>query len=95
MANSGDNERKPSPAPFWTAPQPAKAPTPDPPITRQVVLPEKVAVKYLAEASGQDLNIIVALMRELHIIVSVDRSVDFEDAVKILRRYGIAAKKAV
>ena len=95
VTNRGDSERKPAPAPFWTAPsQQPKAATPDPPITREILLPEKVAVKYLAEASGQDLSTVVALMRE-RIFVRVDRSVDFEDAAKILRRYGIAANREV
>ena len=68
-------------------------PIPEPPITRRVTLPEKVSVKFLAEISDQTLDAIAAVMRQLRIVVSVDRSVDFEDAVRILWRYGIAADR--
>jgi len=57
--------------------------------------PEKVAVRYLAEVSGQQLSTILALMNTLRIIVEVNRSVDFDDAAKILRRYGIGADRNV
>ena len=73
----------------------ALPPVPPPPITRQVSLPEVVAVKYLAEVSGASLHTIVLDMQELREGTSVDRSVDFELAAKILRKYGIAAKRAV
>src|SRR6266496_173178 len=66
---------------------------PYPPVTRHVRLPEKVSVLFLAEASGQDLHAIMEVMTELRIIVSVNRSVDFADAQKILRRYGIWAAR--
>src|SRR5690242_10670106 len=88
-------ERKPQPPSWWQAPpQQVRMSPPDPPITHHVVLPEKVAVKYLVEVSGQDLNTILSLMRELRIIVEPSRSVDFQDAAKILGRYGIGAEKA-
>jgi hypothetical protein len=32
-------------------------------------------------------------MQELHIVGEVSRSIDFEDAAKILLKYGIAAKR--
>jgi hypothetical protein len=71
----------------------AVPPMPDPPITRQISLPQKVSVRYLAEVSGASLGPIEMLMRELRICVSVMRSIDFEDAAKILRKYGIEAKR--
>jgi hypothetical protein len=61
----------------------------DPPITRQVFLPEKVSVKYLAEISGAGIFAI-----SMHASVGVNRSVAFEEAAKILRKYGIEAKRA-
>ena len=64
-----------------------------PPVTREVKLPEKVSVRFLAEFSGQDLHTITKVMHDLRIIVSPDRSVDFADAQKILRTYGIWAKR--
>jgi hypothetical protein len=60
-----------------------------------VLLPEKVAVRYLAEETGQSLNTIVLVMHELRIGIEVNRSLDFEDAAKVLRRYGIAAERQV
>jgi hypothetical protein len=34
-------------------------------------------------------------MSELRIFVSINRSLDFDDAARILRRYGIAAERQV
>jgi len=68
-------------------------PAPYPPVTRHVRLPEKVSVRFLAEASGQDLHAIAKVMADLRIIVNVNRSVDFADAQKILRKYGIWAER--
>jgi len=69
-------------------------PRPDPPITRRVTLPGVVSVKFIAEATGQSLHKIANRMNELRIIVSVNRSIEFDDAVRILRRYGIGADRA-
>ena len=73
----------------------ALAAVPLPPITRQVSLPDVVAVKYLAEVSGASLYTITLDMHELGASTSVHRSVDFELAAKILRKYGIAAIRDV
>jgi hypothetical protein len=67
----------------------------DPPITRLVSLPEKVSIKYLAEISGASLYTMSIVLDEMQVFVRVDRSVDFETAVRILRKYGIAAKRDV
>ena len=64
-----------------------------PPVTKRVTLPEKVSVRFLAEFSGQDLHTINRVLHELRIAVDVNRSVDFEDAQRILRRYGIWAER--
>jgi hypothetical protein len=69
-------------------------PMPLPPITRRITLPEIVSVRYLAEVSGKDINHILRVMSRLRILASVDRSISFDDAVRILRRYGIGADKA-
>ena len=91
--NSNDDDPKTPPSPIpREVPSPAPT-TPEPPIKGHVTLPEKVAVTYLAEVSGQTLETIAALMDELRIIVAIERSVDFADAARILRRYGIAAEK--
>jgi hypothetical protein len=60
----------------------------NPPITRQVFLPEKVSVKYLAEVSGAGIFAI-----SMHASVSINRSVAFEEAARILLKYGIEAKR--
>jgi len=65
----------------------AMRPAPDPPITRQISLPEKVSVKYLAEITG-------ASVRTITTLVSIHRSVDFEVAARILRKFGIEAKRS-
>ena len=66
-------------------------PLPDPPITRKVLLSEKVSVRHLAEASGASLYTIIITLREWHVIIEVDRSVDFNISARLLRKYGIAA----
>src|ERR1700733_9835181 len=72
----------------------ALPPAPLPPISRLVSLPDVVAVRYLAEVSGASLNTIILELREGYSVNrSVNRSVDFELAAKILRKYGIAAKR--
>jgi hypothetical protein len=68
--------------------------TPRPKLTRLVFLPEKVSVMYLAEVSGSSLYTMEILMKELHIFSEPFRSIDFADAAKILRTYGILAKRA-
>jgi|SRR5580692_692336 hypothetical protein len=66
----------------------------DPPITRQISLPEVISVQYLADISGVSLHTMTTLMDEMRVGVNVGRSVDFEVAAKILLKYGIAAKRA-
>jgi len=68
--------------------------SPEPPIIRKILLPEKVAVRYLAEVSGASLYTIIITLRELHVIIDVERSVDFNIAAKLLRKYGIAAMRS-
>src|ERR1035438_1732548 len=58
-----------------------------PPITKRVTLPGKVSVRFIAEVSGQDLQTINGVMHALRIAVDVNRSIDFDDAQRILRRY--------
>jgi hypothetical protein len=60
-----------------------------PPITRHVTLPEVVAVRYLAELlrlSKEDVSALCGYFGE--------RSVPFDQAQKILRKYGILADRA-
>jgi len=68
---------------------PQAPPTPLPSITQRVALPEVVAVRYLAELlqlSQEDVSALCGYFGE--------RSVPFDQAQKILRKYGIWADKA-
>jgi len=65
-----------------------------PPIWKRVALPEKVSVKYLAEISGDSLGEFLEEMHKFRILIDANRAVDFADAEKILRAYGIAADRA-
>jgi len=69
-------------------------PPAEPPITRHVTLPEKVSVKFMAEISGQELSVIVDDLVRLRCFLGLNRSLDFEDAAKVLRKYGISATRA-
>jgi len=64
-----------------------------PAIWKRVVLPREVSVKYLAEVSGDTLGEFLEEMRKLRILIDASRAVDFDDAAKILREYGIAADR--
>jgi hypothetical protein len=69
-------------------------PPAEPPITRYVTLPEKVSVKFMADISGQELSTIVDDLVRLRCFLGLNRSLDFEDAAKLLRKYGISATRA-
>jgi hypothetical protein len=75
--------------------QPATVPDSQPPITRRVTLPEKVSVGYLAEITGQELRTVIDELVRLRLFLGVNRSLDFDDASNLLRRYGIGADRAV
>jgi len=65
------------------------APNPLPPITQRVTLPQVVAVRYMAELlrlSKEEVSGLCGYFGE--------RSVPFDQAQKILRKYGIWADKA-
>jgi hypothetical protein len=66
---------------------------PEPKLTGLVFLPEKVSVRYLMEKTGASDYTMTLLMRELNIAGEISRSIEFEDAARILRTYGILAKK--
>jgi hypothetical protein len=79
-------------APVWRKPLP-EVKRLDAPARCHIGLPDKVAVKYLADVSGLTLRTIVEDMERLRIFVSVDRSVDFDDAARVLLKYGIKAHR--
>ena len=61
--------------------------------TDTVSLPEMVSVRYLMEITGATAQTMTLLMRKLGILGEVTRNIDFEDAARILSRYGIFAKR--
>jgi hypothetical protein len=64
------------------------------PIIRQiVVLPDLVSAQYLAEVSQVSLRTIELDLQEMGAGVSFGCSINFEVAARILRKYGIAAKR--
>ena len=71
-------------------------PEPLPPIVRSVTLPERVAIRYLAEllGPGRHSRIMEELRKEFGVGTSWYRSVSFDEAQKLLRRHGILAEKA-
>jgi hypothetical protein len=58
-----------------------------------VFLPEQVSVRYLMEMTGATADTMLLLMRNLGVIGEISRSVHFDDAARILNRYGILAKR--
>jgi hypothetical protein len=68
---------------------PQATPTPLPPITQRITLPEVVAVSYLAELLQLSKENVSALCGYFG-----ERSVPFDLAQEILRKYGILADKA-
>src|SRR5262245_56444542 len=74
--------------------QPAVVNQSPPPITRRVALPEKVSVGYLAEITCPDVHTVVAELVRLRLFLGVNRSLDLEDAAKLLEKYGIGADRA-
>jgi hypothetical protein len=64
-------------------------------ITQLLCLPKKVSAKYLAELSGTSLYTVFSVVLELRVRINDDLSIDFEEAAKILLKYGIATKRAI
>jgi|SRR5882672_3142157 len=60
----------------------------------EVMLPEKVTVDYLASLLGRKPFQIIANLMELGLFVTAQQEVAFEMAAKVLRKYGLMAKKA-
>ncbi len=80
------------PPPTWSAKRKkVGSPPPDPPITRRVTLPDTVTVGYLAELTSQKPTRIVEELKRLKCYREI--ALDFEDAAKLLRKYGIGADR--
>lgn len=63
-------------------------------IPREVVIPETILVMELAKVAGQKPFKIIADLMEIGIFANVKQKVKFEAAERVLKKYGITAKKA-
>jgi hypothetical protein len=94
LPNSDEGNRDYWPPPIWSAKEKeTPAPPKDPPVVRQVTLPEKVSVGYLAEITGRELIKVVDELVRMRCFLGKYRSLDFEDAAKFLRKYGVGANR--
>jgi hypothetical protein len=64
------------------------------PSIREVVIPDEILVKDLAKIAGQKPFKIIADLMEIGIFANVTQKIGFETASRILKKYGIIAKKA-
>jgi hypothetical protein len=71
-----------------------KADPPGIPTLREVVIPDEILVVDMAKLAGQKPFKIIADLIELGIFANVTQKVGFEPASRILKKYGVIAKKA-
>jgi len=64
------------------------------PSVREVVIPDEILVRELAKIAGQKPFKIIADLMEIGIFQNVSHPIAFEAASRILKKYGIIAKKA-
>src|SRR5262245_50587082 len=64
------------------------------PSTREVVIPDEILVRELAKIAAQKPFKIIADLMEIGIFQNVTQKIGFETASRILKKYGIIAKKA-
>jgi len=80
--------------PIWRAKEKKIGPPPaDPPISKRVKLPETVTARYLAEITGQEFSKIVEELKRLRLFLGHERSLGFDAAARLLRKYGIGADR--
>ena len=51
-------------------------------------------MRYIAHIAGDDVRTLYGRMRQLGIVCTVNRAVDFADAQRVLLTYGIQAEAA-
>lgn len=61
---------------------------------REVIIPAEILVRELADIAGQKPYKIIADLMEIGIFASVKQAVQFDAASRILKKYGITAKRA-
>jgi hypothetical protein len=59
----------------------------------EVVIPEQILARQLAKIAGQKPFKIIADLMEIGVFANVNQSIAFEAASRILKKYGIIAKK--
>jgi hypothetical protein len=59
----------------------------------EVVIPEQIVALQLAKIAGQKPFKIIADLMEIGVFANVNQPIDFEAASRILKKYGITAKK--
>jgi hypothetical protein len=64
------------------------------PSIREVVIPNEILVRELAKIAGQKPFKIIADLMEIGIFANVTQKIGFEAASRVLKKYGILAKKA-
>jgi translation initiation factor IF-2-like protein len=67
----------------------------NPPLMREVTIAAEILVKELANIASQKPFRIIADLMEIGIFANVMQKVGFEAAARVLKKYGIVAKKAV
>lgn len=75
----------------------SKEPQPDSlkiPSIHEIAIPDEIPVTELAKIAGQKPFKIIADLMEIGIFSSVNQKVGFEAASRVLKKYGILAKKA-
>ena len=64
------------------------------PSIREAVIPDEILVRELAKIAGQKPYKIIADLMENGIFANVTQKIGFEAASRVLKKYGILAKKA-
>jgi hypothetical protein len=64
------------------------------PSIREVAIPDEILVRELAKVAGQKPFRIIADLMEIGIFANVKQKIGFDAASRILKKYGITAKKA-
>ena len=64
------------------------------PSIREVIIPHEILVKEVARIAGQKPFKIIADLMEIGIFANVIQKIGFEAAARVLKKYGILAKKA-
>ena len=64
------------------------------PSIREVIIPDQILVRELAKIAGQKPFKIIADLMEIGVFPNVTQMIGFEAASRVLKKYGIVAKKA-